>query len=78
VEKDIQAALDYFETQGVQFWILDLRNNPGGYVETLRRSLAASSKTANRSPINVEINNKARGDQHRSQPLLHPQHRSPS
>lgn len=37
VEKDIQAALDEFATQGVQYWILDLRNNPGGYVETLRR-----------------------------------------
>ncbi len=37
VEKDIQAALDTFAKQGVQYWILDLRNNPGGYVETLRR-----------------------------------------
>ncbi len=37
VEKDIQAALEEFESQGVQYWILDLRNNPGGYVETLRR-----------------------------------------
>ena len=34
---------------GVQYWILDLRDNAGGYVETLRRSPATSS--ANGQPV---------------------------
>lgn len=37
VEKDIQAALESFEKEGVSYWILDLRNNPGGYVDILAR-----------------------------------------
>ena len=49
VEKDIQAALEYFQQQGVQYWILDLRNNPGGYVETLRR--VASRFIPNGQPV---------------------------
>lgn len=58
VEKDIQAALDYFETQGVQFWILDLRNNPGGYVETLRRVASRFIKNGQPVAYYVEANNK--------------------
>lgn len=49
VEKDVQAALEYFQQQGVQYWILDLRNNPGGYVETLRR--IASRFIPNGQPV---------------------------
>jgi carboxyl-terminal processing protease len=49
VEKDVQAALEYFQQQGVQYWILDLRNNPGGYVETLRR--VASRFIQNGQPV---------------------------
>jgi carboxyl-terminal processing protease len=49
VEKDIQAALEEFEKQGVQYWVLDLRNNPGGYVETLRR--VASRFIKNGQPV---------------------------
>jgi len=49
VEKDVQAALDSFQQQGVQYWILDLRNNPGGYVETLRR--VASRFIQNGQPV---------------------------
>ncbi len=49
VEKDIQAALDSFQKQGVQYWVLDLRNNPGGYVETLRR--VASRFIQNGQPV---------------------------
>ena len=49
VEKDIQAALDEFEKAGVQYWVLDLRNNPGGYVETLRR--VASRFVKNGQPV---------------------------
>lgn len=49
VEKDVQAALDSFQQQGVQYWILDLRNNPGGYVETLRRM--ASRFIQNGQPV---------------------------
>ncbi len=49
VEKDIQAALDEFEKSGVQYWVLDLRNNPGGYVETLRR--VASRFVKNGQPV---------------------------
>lgn len=49
VEKDIQAALEGFEKAGVQYWVLDLRNNPGGYVETLRR--VASRFIRNGQPV---------------------------
>jgi carboxyl-terminal processing protease len=49
VEKDVEAALEYFQQQGVQYWILDLRNNPGGYVETLRR--VASRFIPNGQPV---------------------------
>jgi len=49
VEKDIQSALEYFQQQGVQYWTLDLRNNPGGYVETLRR--VASRFIQNGQPV---------------------------
>lgn len=55
VEKDIQAALEEFERQGVQFWILDLRNNPGGYVETLRR--VASRFIRNGQPVAYYVRN---------------------
>ena len=55
VERDIQAALEEFETQGVQFWILDLRNNPGGYVETLRR--VASRFVKNGQPVAYYVEN---------------------
>ena len=49
VEVDIQNALDEFEKEGVQYWVLDLRNNPGGYVETLRR--VASRFITNGQPV---------------------------
>jgi carboxyl-terminal processing protease len=49
VEVDIQKALEEFEDAGVQYWILDLRNNPGGYVETLRR--VASRFIRNGQPV---------------------------
>lgn len=49
VEVDIQKALEEFEQAGVQYWILDLRNNPGGYVETLRR--VASRFIRNGQPV---------------------------
>lgn len=55
VERNIQAALEEFETQGVQFWILDLRNNPGGYVETLRR--VASRFIRNGQPVAYYVEN---------------------
>ncbi len=55
VEKDIQAALEEFEAQGVQFWVLDLRNNPGGYVETLRR--VASRFIKNGQPVAYYVQN---------------------
>jgi carboxyl-terminal processing protease len=49
VEVDIQKALEEFEAAGVKYWILDLRNNPGGYVETLRR--VASRFVRNGQPV---------------------------
>jgi carboxyl-terminal processing protease len=49
VEVDIQNALDEFEKAGVKYWMLDLRNNPGGYVETLRR--VASRFISNGQPV---------------------------
>jgi carboxyl-terminal processing protease len=55
VERDIQAALEEFESQGVQFWILDLRNNPGGYVETLRR--VSSRFIRNGQPVAYYVEN---------------------
>jgi carboxyl-terminal processing protease len=49
VEVDIQNALEEFEDAGVEYWVLDLRNNPGGYVETLRR--VASRFIRNGQPV---------------------------
>jgi carboxyl-terminal processing protease len=58
VEKDIKAALTEFEQQGVQYWVLDLRNNPGGYVETLRRVASLFIKNGQPVAYYVENNNK--------------------
>lgn len=58
VEKDILAALKEFEAAGVKYWILDLRNNPGGYVETLRRVASFFIKDGKPVAFYVEANNK--------------------
>jgi carboxyl-terminal processing protease len=59
VEKDIQAALEEFEREGVRYWILDLRNNPGGYVVTLSR--VASRFIKDGKPVAYYV--RANGDQ---------------
>ncbi len=74
VEKDIQAALEYFETQGVQFWILDLRNNPGGYVETLRRVASRFIKNGQPVAYYVEANNKQEAINTDRSVYFNPQH----
>jgi carboxyl-terminal processing protease len=37
VDKQVREALESFEGEGVQYWILDLRDNGGGYIDVLSR-----------------------------------------
>jgi len=37
--KDLSAALDDLEKQGMQAFVLDLRNNPGGLLDVAVRAL---------------------------------------
>jgi carboxyl-terminal processing protease len=39
VKEDLQRALEAFDTQGVASWIIDLRGNPGGRLDTPAISL---------------------------------------
>jgi carboxyl-terminal processing protease len=52
-EVQVQAALEGFEKQGVTGWILDLRDNGGGYIDTL--SQIASRFLDGRQPVAYEI-----------------------
>ncbi len=52
-EKQVQAALEEFEQAGVTAWILDLRDNGGGYIDTL--SQITSRFLNNRQPVAYEI-----------------------
>ncbi|HEY8600371.1 MAG TPA: S41 family peptidase [Thermomicrobiales bacterium] len=52
-EAQVQAALEAFEQEGVTGWILDLRDNGGGYIDTL--SQIASRFLDGRQPVAYEI-----------------------
>lgn len=52
-EAQVQAALEEFEAQGVTAWVLDLRDNGGGYIDTL--SQIASRFMQGRQPVAYEI-----------------------
>ncbi len=52
-EAQVQAALTDFEAQGVTAWVLDLRDNGGGYIDILAQ--IASRFLQGRQPIAYEI-----------------------
>jgi carboxyl-terminal processing protease len=52
-EAQVQAALAEFESQGVTAWVLDLRDNGGGYIDTL--SQIASRFLNGGQPVAYEI-----------------------
>ena len=52
-EAQVQAALEKFEQEGVTGWVLDLRDNGGGYIDTL--SQITSRFLNGRQPVAYEI-----------------------
>ncbi|MGN6672328.1 MAG: S41 family peptidase, partial [Thermomicrobiales bacterium] len=52
-DKAFQQALDSFEKQGVTGWVLDLRDNGGGYIDTLAK--IASRFLKNGEPVAYRI-----------------------
>jgi carboxyl-terminal processing protease len=36
-DQQVRAALETFEGEGIQYWVLDLRDNGGGYIDVLSR-----------------------------------------
>jgi carboxyl-terminal processing protease len=52
-DQQVREALEDFEREGVQYWVLDLRDNGGGYIDVLER--IASNFLKNGEPVAYRV-----------------------